>query len=287
MIPLFKDDSTSLLGLGTRLAITYNSLTLNSPSDSTNDTYRVDSAESLTSIVAVREERPAGDGSISTLPRKASRIIRLRGVAVDTSWAALWDRAEALAAGTDPAKIALANPTDPFIALDFSVPTTDTTNWATGLIPCRYYALAVGTLDVPVNVGSGKGVPFTIDFFLKDPRRYAQTATTRSGTGSVTHLGDYRSWPTITIAMTGAGSATYSVATTAGTVTLNLSGTANNDSIVIDMDKQTVKKNGTDMASLIVGTPGWFYLDPGATTVTVTNGTNATTTTSFRHAWAD
>lgn len=289
MIPLFKDDSSSQLSLGTRLTVYYDGLTLNNPATSPYPAYEVHRAESLTNIAAVREERPSGDGSISSIPRKPSRIIRLTGFIRATTYAALYDNAKAFSATFDPVRVAGDNPTDPFLALDFSVPTADTTNWPTGLVPSRYYALAVGTLDAATSSATGKSIPFTIDFFLKDPRRYAQTASTVTGTGTASNKGDYRTYPTITITATGAGSATYSVAnTTLGqTMTLNLSSLVNTDVVVLDMDKQTIKKNGTDAASLIVGTPAWFYLQPGNNTVTVTNGTNMTTVTSFRSAWCD
>ena len=292
MIPLFKDDATSQLSLGTRLRIDYDpsgyNLYLNNPATSPYPAYEVSRVESLGNIPSIREERPAGDGSISSTPRKASRVLRMTGFIRANKYSTLYDYAETFARTFDPVRIAHEN-TDPYLPLDFSVPTDDTVNWATGLIPCRYYALAMGTLDVPTSSATGKSIPFTIDFFLKDPRRYAQTASTVTGTGTAANKGDYRTYPIITITATGAGSASYSVAnTTAGiTMALTLSGLVNNDVVVVDMDKQTVTKNGVSASSLISGTPGWFYIAPGNNTITVTNGTNVTTSTSLRSAWCD
>jgi hypothetical protein len=283
MIGLYKED-------GTRLAITYNSaITLNNPADGPTSTYEVNSVRSLAQVESIHEARPQGDGSVASTPRKPQRVIRLTGMIRSTTYAGLFDKAEALATATDPGKIGKMQRSAVFYALDFSVPTADTTNWATGLIPCRYYALASASIDLPTNFGV-KVAPFTLDLYLKDPRRYSQTTTSQVGTGTPTVLGDYPTPAYVSITASGAGSATYSVANNylGYAVTLNLSGLVNNDIVFIDMDAQTVTKNGANAASLIVGTPSWFYIVPGVSnSIVVTNGTNMTTTTTFRNAWCD
>jgi hypothetical protein len=274
---------------GTRLAIGYNGVTLNNPSELPFSKYEVNDVTSLTSIDYIREGRPTEDGSIRSVPRKPQRVIRLRGMVRASSYAGLFDAAAALASATDPSLMARVHGDTYTPDLTFSVPTLDTTTWPTGLIPCRYSGIALGTVDATVSQANGMVVPFSIDLFLADPRRYSQSQGTRSGAGTATNSGDYITYPTVTIAMTGAGSASYAVgnSTVGKTVTLNLSGCVNGDSIVVYMDRYLVTKNGTPDSSLIVGTPGWFYLLPGANTITLANTTNATTTTNFYVAWCD
>lgn len=281
MIGLFTD-------AGARLPVTYNGLTLNNPSDPKDDRYELNIVVPTTAINVTVEPHPSSDGSEAYTPYRASRNIRLLGVIRAPSVAKLYDKMKSLAAAFDPAVVAYNNPTDSFLALDFSTPTTDTTNFPSGLAACRYYARARTVPEPMVSVFGGWSAFFSIDLFVRDPRRYVQTASTVTGTGTAANtVADTVSWPTVTITATGAGSATYSVAnTTLGkTLTLNLSGLVNGNTVTVDMARAKVSKNGVETPSLFVSGNYW-PIQPGNNTITVTNGTNVTTVTSWRPAFS-
>jgi len=274
-----------------KLAVTYNSLTLNSPSDAAGATYELERVLPHTNYTTISDEAAAGDGMEMYEARKTSKAIRITGKVKGSSKADLYDRIETLAKTFDPSLISFNNPPpNDFLALDFSTPTADTTNFATGLMACRYYARPIGGLDVVPGKYSGLVVPFHLDMLLKDPRRYRQTIATITGSAAGTDIGDYPSWPTITITATGAGSATYSVKNTATiqgalTLTLNLSGLINTDVVSVDMVTRTILKNGVYAGSLYVSGSYWA-IEPGVNTILVTNGTNVTTVTTYRPAWS-
>jgi phage-related protein len=183
--------------------------------------------------------------------------------------------------------VAYNNPTDSFLALDFSTPTTDTVNFANGLMASRYYVRARVAPEPMVTSWTGWSAMFSLDLLVKDPRRYIQAALSVTGTGTAANtLATTVSWPLVTITASGAGSATYSVANTtlSKTLTLNLSGLVNTNVVVVDMAKAKITKNGVETPSLYVSGNYW-PIQPGNNTITVTNGTNMTTVTSWRVAF--
>jgi len=280
VIGLFSD-------AGARLAVTYNGLTLNNPADPKNDTYTLDAVQPATQISQVVEPHPSSDGSEVYMPYKASRNIRLLGTIRAPSIAKLFDKMAVLATAFDPAVVAYNNPTDSFLALDFSTPTTDTVNFANGLMASRYYVRARVAPEPMVTSWTGWSAMFSLDLLVKDPRRYIQAALSVTGTGTAANtLATTVSWPLVTITASGAGSATYSVANTtlSKTLTLNLSGLVNTNVVVVDMAKAKITKNGVETPSLYVSGNYW-PIQPGNNTITVTNGTNMTTVTSWRVAF--
>jgi hypothetical protein len=280
MIALFDDD-------GNRLAVTYNGLTLNSPTDPHDDTYELDVVIPVTNVQQVIEQHPSADGSEAFTPYKTQRVVRLLGAIRAPTLAKLFDKMRDLAKYCDPAKIAADNATDSFLALDFSVPTTDTTTYTTGLVPSRYYARPMRLVEPVVSSYTGYSAMFTLDFLIRDPRRYLQTASTKTGSGTADNTAaDYFSWPTITVTMTGAGSATYTVgnSTVGKSLVVNLSGAANLDVYTIDMAKSKISKNGTETPSLYVSGDYW-RMNVGNNTLTLANTTNSTTVTTWRSAF--
>jgi hypothetical protein len=280
MIGLFSADNT-------RLAVTYNSLTLNSPTDAKDDTYQLDIIIPVTSVAQVVEPHPSSDGSEAFTPYKTQRIVRLLGEIRAPTLAKLFDKMKGLASACDPALIAYNNPTDSFLALDFSVPTTDTTTYATGLVPSRYYARPMRLPEPVVSSYTGLSAMFTIDFLMRDPRRYLQTAVTLAGAGTAANTAaDYPSWPTITITMAGAGNAAYAIAnsTTGKSLVLNLSGASNLDVYVVDMARMKITKNAVETPSIYVSGDYW-NMKPGNNTVAISNTGNATTSTVWRPAF--
>lgn len=280
MIGLFSADAT-------RLAVTYNGLTLNNPADPKDDTYALDVAVPVTSYNQIIETHPSSDGSEVFTPYKAQRVVRLLGTIRAPSIAKLHDKMRDLAKYTDPSIIAYNNPLDSFLALDFSVPTTETTVFTTGLVPSRYYARPMRMVEPIVSAFSGLSAMFTLDFLLRDPRRYLQTATALTGAGTAANTSaDYPSWPTITLTASGAGSATYTIAnSTAGkSLVLNLSTLVNLDIVSVDMARAKISKNGVETPSLFVSGDYWS-IKPGNNTIAITNGGNITTTTTWRPAF--
>lgn len=274
----------------TRLAITYNGLTLNNPADAVNDTYQVDSVTPATQFDTITDPSPGTDGMEAYNVFKAARLLTLKGVIRSPTVAGLYDKVKALAAAFDPAKITHENTGGGFLKMTFSVPTLDTTNYSTGLVPSFYYARP---RDIPEPTDStlmGTDLPFKIDMLLVDPNRYYQTQSSLTGAGTISNtLADYRSYPTVTITMAGAGSATYTYGLTnsidaAVSLVLNLSGTVNTDVITIDSLNSRILKNGTDTPSLYVS-GAYPLIEPGTNTVTLTNTTNATTVTTFYPAF--
>lgn len=279
----------------TRLSMSYNNLVLNNPNDTLvaqatgADTYEINTVAGSTAFDYLSEVNQQRDG-LEVYPfRKISRIVTLRGIIRAQSIESLHDKIKALANAFDPAAIGFRN-SNPFLAFDFSVPTTDTGNYASGLVPSRYYALPMRIPDPVIDYAVGRTASFDIVLLMKDPRRYLQTATTKTGGGAIDNsLADYRSWPTLTITMSGAGSATYTYQNAATTNTyalvLNLSGCVNGDVVVVDMERRTITKNGTSTPSLYVsGT--YCQVETGTNTITITNGTNATSVLSFRRAFS-
>ena len=291
-------------GEGTRLSIVYNGLTLNNPNDTLTgangpDTYEIDSAVGRTSFDYVSELNQQRDGIEFYTPRKVSRIITIRGTIRAPTQAKLHDKIKALANAFDPAKIAHdndptdTNPTAKFLALDFSVPTTDTTNYATGFVPSRYYALPLVTPDPVISADTGFAAFFECNMLAADPRRYLQTAATAvTGNGTIDNsLGDYMSWPTLTLTMAGAGNAAFTVTNTttlhgAKTLTLNLSGLVNTDVVVVNFERRTITVDGVDTPSIYVS-GDYFHIDPVASNaIAFTNTTNATISLIYRRAWS-
>ena len=290
--------TAGVAGGTTRLAMTYNGLTLNSPSDTLGgatgpDTYEINTVAGLTAFDYLSEINQQRDG-LEVYPfRKVSRIVTLRGIIRAPSVAKLHDKIKALANAFDPAKIGHDNASNPFLAFDFDVPTTDTANYATGLVPSRYYALPMRVPDPVIDYAVGYTASFDIVLLMRDPRRYLQTAATQVGAATIANSkADYRSWPTLTITMAGAGSAAYAytnnpalagIATS--TLTLDLSGMALNDVVVVDMERRTITKNGTATPSLYVS-GNYFEIEPGDNVVSIANATNATSSLSFRPAFS-
>lgn len=278
---------------GNRLAITYNSLTLNSPTDTrepTPQTYLVETVASQSAIDFILENKQQADGSEVYGPHKISRIISLQGRILAPSEAVLFDMIEDMATACDPALVAFKNPSDFFLALDYSTPTNDLTNYPTGLMACRYYAWPM-KMPEPVmsSVAQGFGALFDLTFLMKDPRRYLQSSSSTTGTSIDNSLADYPSYPTLSFTMTGAGSATFSVRNAATTndttLTLDLSGRSNNDAVVVDFANRRITVNGSVNMGLYVS-GDYFLIEPGTNTLTYTNTTNTgTRTMSWRKAF--
>ena len=271
---------------GTKLSMAYNGLTLNSISavETVKTGIEVTAVSQSSAADFISEKLQWRDGIDVSGVTKASRVIVMNGWARGSSNADLNDRILALATAFDPGLIKFAN-TDPFLPLTFSVPTTDTTNFPTGLAESKVFAMPT-EVPIPTAAKSGNGLSarFRITLLAKDPRRYLQTATTLSNAGTLTvAAGAYPTYPTLTFTMSGAGNAAFTignVSTSQGTksLVLDLSGRSNGQAITVDFARRQVQVNGTDTAGIFVsGT--WFLVEYGSNVVTYSNTTNVGTRT--------
>jgi hypothetical protein len=289
MIGIFSADET-------RLVQTYNSLTLNNPSDAADNTYEVNVVAAHPQLDSIDDPNPDDDGTEIYRARKIRLVVSIAGTIRSTTIAGMYDKIKALMAAFDPAKASHENPTTQgFLAYDFSTPTLNTTTYPTGLVSCRYYARA-RTLYVPtISEYSGQSSFFTLELEMADPRRYEQTQATLAGDGTATNRGDYRTWPTLTITCTGAGSATYTttrtgtgLAATTKALVLDLSTCLNGDVVTVDMANKRIQRTRTavttDVPSLYASGV-YFELEPVAQTITVTNTSNTTSSHAWRHAY--
>lgn len=283
MISIWQSDTA-------RNALLYNGYTFNQEiGGSKRDIIEIARVQFQTPIQAIHEAKDYADGLETYGAFKRGKRIVMHGIVRAASIGALYDRLEAFAAAVDPAAVSRDNPsTFGLLPLDFNVPTADTTNFPTGLMPCRYYVRAEQPLEPPQNPVQGLSIPFILPWLASDPRRYLQSTSSLTGSGVANNaIGTYYSWPTLTIAMTGAGSATFSIASTEGnaTLTLNLSGRVNGDSVAVDMEREKITVNGVETPSLYVS-GSFFAIEPGSNTITVTNSTNASPTLTWRSAFS-
>jgi len=285
MIPVFADSQR------TRIAHVYNGLTINQRIGGSNkDIVEVNSVRPQTQVQHIREPREYESGLEAYGAFKRGKLLILQGVIRAASWGALYDRVEEVAAAFDPDVVSRDNPdTYGFLPYDFDVPTADTVNFPTGLMPCRYYLRAEQAFEPPLSQYAGMAVPFSLPLLAADPRRYLQSSSSLAGAGAADNsLATVWSWPTLSIAMSGAGSATFIIANTeaSGSLTLKLSTLVNGDAVSVDMERRSIKVNGVDDASLYVAGDFW-HMEPGVNTITVTNGTNAQPTLTWRSAFAN
>jgi hypothetical protein len=281
---------------GLRLPITFAGLTLNDPADDADDTIEVSSWSSRTLVEFVSDGRQDKDGLEAHAPRKQGRVLVLNGMlhAPTGHPEQLFDRIKLFGKTFDPVLVRRANPTvEGFVALDFSVPTADTSTYPSGLVPSRYYARPRGALDIDYDPARyGQSAPFRLEMLLADERRYLQTASAHTQDSVSKTLAnpnaDYPSWPTVTITASGAGNAAWTIDKAAdgiAALTLNLSGLIASDVVVVDMQLKKITKNGISTPSLKTA-GGWFDLDVGNQTIDVLNLTNLAVSIAWRPAFS-
>lgn len=258
---------------GDRLALGYSGLTFN------DDAYPLAIVAVSHSYDAVTEPKATRNGMESYDPRQMLTMIRLEGVIKADSVAQLHDRIEAMNAAFDPVLSAEAdtNSRNGYLPLTFSVPTADTTNYPSGLKPLQVYARSIA-LPVPrVSKFEGFSTRYTIQLQCVDPRRYLQTESTHSQTTLTKALDNtlatHRSWPIVTLTMSGAGPSNWyidNVSINLAALRLNLSTMVNGDVVEVDMERRQIKKNGViDHSPWISGE--WFWLRALTQTIEVSS----------------
>lgn len=309
MIPLFFDpDASSLItqiesdltgtvkpsgaGLPIRNPITYDStpsIVLNSPCDDRDDTYEVDDVSMQTMWDENMEPHADRDGAQVGEPREVQKIIRIAGWVRAPSLAKLYDKISALNRAFNPVLSHINDNDNPFntgfLDLKFYAPTDDTANWASGYIPQEYRARSIA-LPVPITTKfDDLSTRFVIMLRAADGRRYHQTESTatRTGSGNVTadnSLATYPSWPVIDLDFTTGASSDIAIERTNnptyGRITLleadSLSDSAG-EVLRIDMLARTAKYvSGADKTGALKANSRFFdLLAGGSNTITFTN----------------
>lgn len=278
MIPLYRDGSGRQPLAADRLAITYNGITFNSPSEAIDDCIEVSDVTETPMSDAIVELKQGRDGSEAYEVYRSGVVIRIRGFLKSPTMAGLMDKMGTVAGATDPATLSrkAQSSTLGFLNLGFSVPTADTANYATGLVSSFYTVRPMAPMRYGRTKLDGLAIPFSIDFFARDPRRYfiTQQSVTETGTGTTlpNTLATYPSWPTTRITATGAGPAAYSIANTSAwggtkTLTLDLSTLVNLDVVRVYHERRYITKNNVTAMNLYVS--GQYYeVEPGVGNVT-------------------
>lgn len=284
MIPIFDDS-------GNRMPITYNGLTLNAPIGGDNmHIYEVNAVMVRDVFSGTIESRPEGDGSEVYGSRKSAKLVRIDGIMRARTFADLYDMSADLHGSLDPAMLSQQDSLGHgFSPLEFDV--------ITGLGNEESYLLArpVQNPDYLNDQYLGKNMPFRLEFFCADPRRYLLTANlytfVESQEQAMTQNGNYPSVPAIEITMNGAGSALYQLinkgVTPNGNIHLNLTGVLNGDSIIVYPLDKVVTRNGDRADDLVLDDTDWNMLvQPGTFNFQVASGTNATTEIIVYHTFS-
>lgn len=285
MIPAFLDSAR------TRNPLVYNGLTINQRiAGSNKDIVEINTIRSETPVQSIREPREYGSGlEVYGAFKRGKRLI-LQGVIRAATHGALYDRIEEVAAAFDPDIVSHDNPDGfGFLPLDFDVPTADTANFPTGLMPCRYYARAEQAFEPPISQYAGIAVPFNLPLLAADARRYLQSVSQLTGAGAADNsLATVWSWPILTIAMTGAGASNFTIGNveSSGSLVLNLAGRSNGQSVEVDMERRQITVNGTDAPELYVSGNFW-HIEPGINTITISDNTNASASLTWRPAFSN
>src|SRR3990170_9014295 len=89
-----------------RLAVVYNSLTMNNPSDNESDTIEINGWTSRTLVDFVADGRQDKDGLEAHAPRKQGRVYVMNGILRAPTVPELWDRIKQLASTFHPRLLA-------------------------------------------------------------------------------------------------------------------------------------------------------------------------------------
>src|SRR3989304_205256 len=186
-------------------SITFRSLNINNAADDEQDTYLIEDVSASDAWQQGTEPYPDRDGSQTFEPFAMSKLFRVRGWVRGSTLRKLYDKIEAINEKFHPVLCYAADTSaynKGYLPITFDVPTNDTANYATGLIPSQYYVQAIRP---PVSQFTKfLGFSARIDFLLQaaDPRRYLQSSSSgnRTDNGTIVlsnTLAGYPSWPII------------------------------------------------------------------------------------------
>ena len=120
----------------------------------------------------------------------------------------------------------------------------------------------------------------------QDPRKYLQASSSLSGSGTATNAGTYPTPVIITITATGTTLTNLQITNSTRNESVYVTTALSiGQSLVIDTRKHSCKLNGVERRDYLGNNTKWMQLDPGANTITIANGTNATISTVWHSAW--
>lgn len=206
------------VGVGTvnadlRNPYTFNGLVINNPNDSQDDTYELVSAAISDQFVLATEPLPQQDGQQSYIPRKTRKILHLEGIIHAPTLGQLEYKVMQMHRYLDPINTfwddsSTMDNDKGFLSLTFSVPTSNTTDYATGLIAVRAYCRSLSRPVPAITKMSGYNARFQIMFEMIDPRFYWTTqsvlALTNNATGVHTSLTQYPTYPLVDFTLSSA-----------------------------------------------------------------------------------
>jgi len=240
------------------------------------------------SRLQVRDQRAArelGTGGDLGDAADVFRYISASGMIVGSTGEKLADKVSELFQIFDVEEAQLASPaTRGLTAFTFTCPTEIATY--TPYQVERFMVRPAGYPAVYERMSEGLSRPFAVELVAEDPRRYRNTATNRtlnSGNGFSQVCPNWnvavgrQVFPVVTITMSAAGSATFSLTDGTKTLVLNLSTMIAADVVTIDMNTGVIKKNGAYAASLRTSAVDTFFGIPrGGVTISATNTTGVT-----------
>ena len=310
------------VGVGTTNASTKNPydfnsvLTINDPTDDPDDTYELNDVGVDDQFSLQSEPLPQQDGMQIYVPHKVRKIIRMDGIIKATTLASLEYKAMQMNRYFDPVNafwddsstMAVASNNKGFLAMAFSVPTTDTSHYATGLIPVVAYVRSIQRAVAVATKSHGFSARFNLLLEMVDPRFYhsaTQTVSLTNGSGTAhTSATEYPTYPIITFTLTGTPSSGTAINRTSPvdengdspTVHLDMTATylgaaaASGDTVSIDMQNGRVQwtHSGTTIDRpdfLVPGYMGFWPVLPGSNTLGFT-GTNMTASMAYERAFA-
>lgn len=247
-----------------------NLLTLNDPDDEPDDTYEVVNVAVADQFTLQTEPLPQMDGMQPYIPRKIRKLIHMDGIIHAPTLGKLVYKAMQLNFYLDPVNAFWADrgvymgSDKGFLPLTFSVPTSDTDNYDTGLIDVVAY---VRSVQRPVQIGSklqGYSTRFQIVFEMIDPRFYSADDTVVTLSKGIatptahTSATEYPTYPVISLTPSGSIAVINVNRITPNdengndmnvridpTVTLDGTAASAGDVITINMASGKVFKNGT------------------------------------------
>lgn len=288
-------------------------LTLNNPNDSPDETYEIVNIVVADQLALQTEPLPQADGQQSYIPRKVRKLIHIDGVIHAKTAGKLNYMAMQLNYYLDPVNAFWADTASTmgnnkgFLPLTFSVPTSDTTNYPTGLISVIAY---VRSTQRPVQMGSkltGYNTRFQIVFEMIDPRFYYATdtvVTLNSGSNTVhSSVTEYPTFGTISLTLSSAAPSAIQINRTSPDdengsdmnvrinplATLNGTAAGNGDIVSFNMQTGRAYKNGVLREDFAVpGYMSYWPILPGSNTIllSASPATFSAKTLTYKRAFA-
>lgn len=261
-------------------------------------TVSIDEREINTGYRDLKDPLHLGTGGTLGRIHKNMTSLRLGGriQARDASQKAdLSDKERALLAAFDPALCLRDSPTtDGAYPYNFSEPTTDTTNFPSGIMPLRYYMRPDGRPRLRAVLNEKGWRQYALALVAPDPRQYAQTESTlvlSSGTpsGNVINIGNVPAPLKVTIVLSGNGNSAFTITRSGVAFILNLSAVGASTVVVVFETcgpygrGRYITRNGVENAALKTSGASTWLDAPIGTTNFVLSNTTAITSATF--AW--